>query len=120
MLGRLLGIPEASRGIGELVEEGDVLVPADLCKRPLHNCRIRPCSGETPHVLEVSRRKPAHVGKRLAQVRRQAVDDLGTPALSLLAIKDDPAYLPIRRHHRGIGGQHRAQPRLSNALLDLG
>jgi len=115
----MLRIPKPLLGRFELVQQSDVLIPANLCKGLLHNCSIRPRSSKGTHVFEVTRRESAHVRKGAAQVCGQAVDDLCAPALSLLAGQDGTAHIPIGHHHRRIGRQHGAQACLGETALDL-
>jgi hypothetical protein len=62
-----------------LLQQRDIVVPGDLCKRPLHNCSVGPRGREGAHVPEVARRKSFHVRVGITQVGGQAVDDFRSP-----------------------------------------
>jgi hypothetical protein len=82
-LNRLAGIPQPFFKMLELLNQGDVVILRQLCKRRLHNLLVRPRLGEGPHILEVSGRKPGNVREVPAEVSRQVVNDLGPhPRLS--------------------------------------
>jgi hypothetical protein len=56
MLNGGTGVPETIGFAGDFLEQRDVVVPGDLCKRCLHNCSIRPSGAEgaaQPRVLLV-------------------------------------------------------------------
>ena len=59
-----------------------------------------------------------HVRKALAQVARQAVNDLGAPTFACLAFKNQTANIPVQQHHRGVGRQNYADALAQDALLD--
>src|SRR5690606_29685565 len=52
-----LGVPFAQVGGVQLVQQGDVVPPWQLCNGALHYFGVRPCCGEGTHVLEVARRE---------------------------------------------------------------
>lgn len=52
----LFGIPQPLFGGFQLLDQREVVVPGNLCKRRLHNCLILSRFGECPHVLEISGR----------------------------------------------------------------
>ena len=116
---RLLGIPQSRLLVVEAFEQGDVLAPGQLCNGPLHNLAVGPCGGEGAHVLQISRRKPLHVGGGCPQVCGEAIDDLGPPAGAFLAVQDHPADVPVQQNHRRVGSQDDAKPFLLDASLDL-
>ncbi|HEY5784167.1 MAG TPA: hypothetical protein VIT65_05275 [Microlunatus sp.] len=64
VLDGLCGIPFPGRLVVEFVEQRDVVVPGQLCKRALHNLRVRPGRRERPHVLQVPRRLSARTRNR--------------------------------------------------------
>src|SRR5271165_5857170 len=99
---RGVGIPEALRLGLQFLQQGEVMVPGDLCKRRLHNCLVGPGFGESPHVFEVTWRKAGHVGEGAAEVGGEAVDHLGSPSLVLLAVEDVSADVPIEKHHLAV------------------
>ena len=70
------------------------MAPGDLCTL-LHNWLLGPGLGESPHVFEVPGREALHAGEFPAEVLGQAVDDLGPPAVFLLAGEDVAADLPV-------------------------
>lgn len=73
------------------------MVSGYLCKRLLHNCAFRPSCGKRAHVFQVAGREAFHIRERLAQVGRQAIDDLRAPARALLSVKDRPSNVPIEK-----------------------
>jgi hypothetical protein len=108
-------VPETCFGVVELLDQREVVVPGQLCKRRLHNCRGWPGFGEGPHVLQVSRRESGRFGKLPLQIGREPVDDPGSPAFKALAAQN---VLPDRQ----IAGQHllvRGSNRLGAASVDL-
>ena len=113
------GIPEAGGGIGELVEQGDIVTPRQLCNGALHNCLIRPSDGEGPHVFEIAWREAGHVGESFAEVSGEAVDNFGAPAFVFLTGQDDGADLPVAGYEGNIGGDKGTQTGLRERVLDL-
>ncbi|MGF6507819.1 hypothetical protein OKW26_003645 [Paraburkholderia sp. 32] len=77
----------------KLIHQRDHTRPGQLCDGVLHEFLARPGFGQRTHVLQVSRRKPAHVRKRRAEIGRQLIDDLCAPPLSPLPLEDLAAYL---------------------------
>lgn len=75
---------------------------------------------ERTHVLEVSRREAAHIGKRRLEVAREAVDNARAPALFLLAVKNVATDLPVKRNQFAIRAGDRALPGPLDALLEFG
>lgn len=55
LLDDLSCVPEALCGGIEFLQQGDVVVPRDSCKKLLHDCPHRPGRGEGAHVLEIAR-----------------------------------------------------------------
>ncbi len=49
--------------IRNLFEQGDVVIPGDLCKHLLHNLAIGPSRREGAHVFQIAGRKPLISGK---------------------------------------------------------
>ena len=113
------GVPEANPLVAKLLQQGDVVVPGDLCKHLLHDFALAPGRGEGAHVLEVAGRESPHVRERLPEVVRKAVDGPGAPAFPLLAGENRLADVPVEQHHRLVGGQHHAHAFRTDALLDL-
>lgn len=115
----LPGVPGARlRGI-ELVEQGDVAEPGQLCKHPLHEFPVRPGLGEGPHILEVPGREAGGLRELGPQVHGQPVDDLGAPALGRLPGQDVLADGPVEQHQFAVDGHRGAQPGSADALLDV-
>ena len=103
----LLGIPATVFGGVELVEQRNLVVPRQLCKHLLHKFHLGPGLGKGTHVFQVAWRESLHVRKRRAQVMRQPVDHLGTPALGALAYQNVLAHLPVQAHQLAVDGQRR-------------
>lgn len=117
MLDRRLGVPGARYRILELIQQRDLVIPAQLCKHPLHNLRLRPALGERSHVLQVAGRKPLHLRKRRTQVFGEAVDDLRSVALLPLLFQNRPTDLPIQENQLAVDSEHGAHlPRLDAAF----
>ena len=57
VLDGLAGVPEPLLGPLQFLQQRQIVVPGDLCKRLLHNCLLGPGFREGPHILEVSCRK---------------------------------------------------------------
>ena len=105
LLDGLAGVPPSLLGSLEFVEQGELVVPRQSCKHPLHKCLLRPRLGKGPHVLQVARREPLHVGEGQSQVVRQSVNDLGTPAEFGLPVEDVSSDSPVKQHQLGVGRQ---------------
>ena len=97
MLNGRLGVPNPILCGRELFENGEVVVPGDLCKHRLHKCLVRPRFGERPHVFQVARRKSLDIGEGSLEVDRQAVDHFGSPAFPFLPVEDIAADLPVQQ-----------------------
>ena len=102
------------------VEQGQLVIPGQLCKHRLHKFAIRPRLGERAHVLEVARRKALHVREGVAQILCQPLNHLGTPVLAALASEDIAANLPIKQHQFAIDRQRRALLGGVNACFEFG
>jgi hypothetical protein len=63
------------------------VAPGKSCNRLLHEVLAGPGGGHGPHVLQVATGEAALLGEGGAQVGGEAVDDLGTPARVLLAVR---------------------------------
>jgi hypothetical protein len=76
-----------------------------LCNGPLHNSRIGPRACESSHILQISRGKSAHLGKRGLQILGQMIDDSRAPALVCLSIENHPSGWtgPVRSRQGGHG-----------------
>jgi hypothetical protein len=96
------------------------VIPRQLCKYLLHKCRLWPRLGETAHVEQVSTRESLHVRKRRRQVPGKLIDNLRTPALSLLTFQDVAADLPIQQDQLAIDGKHSPLLDVLDVLLDTG
>jgi hypothetical protein len=116
----LLGVPQARFRIAQPFKQGDVLAPRQLCNGPLHNSRIGPRARESPHVLQVSRGQPSHLGKRGLQILGETIDDSRAPALACLSIENHPSDVPVKQDHGRIRGQNDTQAFLPNAVFDFG
>ena len=79
--------------------------PRDLSNSLLDDCLLGPCLGERAHVHEVRPGEAAEIREHLAQVMREALDDLAAPSPSGLAIEDVPADLPVEPEQLGVDGQ---------------
>jgi hypothetical protein len=66
-----------------------------LCSELPHNWLVGPGGGKSPHVLEASRAETLDAGELRLQVVCQPLDNLGAPALGILASEDLPAYRPV-------------------------
>jgi hypothetical protein len=42
------------------LQQSEIVIPGDLCKRPLHTLLIRPLLGESPHIFKVALREAGH------------------------------------------------------------
>ena len=117
---RLGGIP-APLILGlQFVQQGQLVVPGQLCKHRLHKLGVRPGLGKGPHVLQVARREALHVRECHPQVMRQPLDDLGTPTLGRLTSQDVAADLPLQQHQFAVHRQRRALLCGVDAGLQLG
>ena len=105
--------------IVEFLQEGNVVIPGDLCKCILHNFPVRPCGGERPHVLQVPGRQAVHIGEGFAKVGRKPVYNARPPPFAILTFKDRPPDIPIEQHHGRVRGHDRAQALLLDALLEV-
>ncbi len=98
MLNGGLGVANPILCGGELFENGDVVVPGDLCKHRLHKCLVRPRSSEHPHVFQVARgENPLISGKARLRSARQTVDHFGSAAFPFLPVEDIAADLPVQQ-----------------------
>ena len=77
------------------VEQDHMMTPGQLCSKLLHNWLVGPGRGKRPHVLEASCAETLDAGKLSLQVMCQPLDNLGAPALGILASEDLPAYPPV-------------------------
>ena len=119
MLQRFRGVPEPRFRTVELFEQGEVMVPAQLCKRRLHNLPVRPRRSKRSHVLQVARREALHLRECLAQIGRKTIDDPAAPALGALLLQNTAPEIPIQHHHDGIAGEHHAKTFLMDARLEV-
>lgn len=101
------GIPFPLFRAVDLIEQREMVVPGQFCKRRLQNCFAWPGCGERPHVPQVPGRVTLGVGKPLTQVGRQPVDDLGAPPLVVLTVEDLPSDRPVPGQQLGVGGADR-------------
>ena len=74
------GIPFACGGIGNVRQQANHVEPGQLVSRLLTNSQVGIGLGEKPHVFQIRSGKPFHVRECLAEVREQALDDIGSPA----------------------------------------
>lgn len=75
--------------------------------------------GKKPHVLQVAGRPAAHVSKGIFEVQCQPVDDLGTPAFTLLPLQNVTPNAAIQLHQFGVDCQRCTLPSLGNLRLEL-
>ena len=120
MFDRFDGVPFSRFRQLQFVQQRHHMGPGQLCNRVLHNCLAGPRFGQRAHVLQISRRKPAHVGKRSAQIAGQLINDLCAPSLLPLPLEDLTAYLPIQRDQLPVDRQRGALPRALDARLKVG
>jgi hypothetical protein len=111
VLNHRVGILEAFWLGIRLLPQGDVVIPGNLCKWCLHNCRVRPCLGESPHIFEIPGGKSGHVRVCTAKIGSQPVDHLGAPSLVFLPGQNIAADLPVKTDHLAVDGHGR--PKLS-------
>lgn len=81
---------------------------------------IRAVFGEKPHVFEVCRGEPLHLGESGAEVGGELGNDLGTPAFAALAFEDFPADVVVKADLLCIGGEQGALPGSLNAGFQAG
>ena len=112
------GIPEPQFSGAKLLEQGDVVVPRQLCKRRLHNCIPRPGLIEGSHVFQIARREPRRAWELLAQVHGKPVDDARPPAFLLLALKNVTTNGPVGGHKVLISSSNRPSSAVSDPLSD--
>ena len=113
-------IPAAGIGVGQLVQQRQLVIPGQLCKHRLHKLRIRPCLGKSAHVLQIAGRKPLHVGKGGAQILRQPLDHLGAPPLACLPRQNVAPDLPVQQHQLAVDRQRGALLGGVDAALEIG
>ena len=90
-----------------------------MCNGLLHDFGLGPRLRKRTHVLQVTRRKPLHVGKCRLEIGRKPSDHPGAPTLLLLTIEDIAADLPIQSHEFVVHGHDRALTRAFDAPLEL-
>ena len=112
-----LGVELRGLPVRAAVEQGRHQAPGQLCNAALHNCGW-PAGGERRHVAQVTDRQSAHVRVRRPQVRGQALDHLGAPALLVLPRDDVAADLPVGLDEDVVDGPGRAQLPGREGLLD--
>jgi hypothetical protein len=71
------------------------------------------------HVLKVTTGKTTDIGKGIAKIAGQTLNDFGPPTLHLLTLADFAAEAVIQLHQLGIGGQRRTLPGLGNIAFEL-
>src|SRR5205085_11950669 len=74
-------IPESLLCVFQFFDQGNIVVPRQLCKGLLHNCQIRPSFRKGPHVLEVPSRKTFHIGQIMTESKSKTVYEFGVPTL---------------------------------------
>ena len=119
MLDRLLEVEPARVRVADTVEHLDIVAPGQLCSSLLHKFSIGVGLGEAPHIFEVSRREPFHFRKLSPQVRRQAINHLGAPALARLAGEDVSPNRPVELHELAIDRDHGREARRSDPRLQI-
>ena len=116
MFDRLRNVPRPFRLASDLIKQDTVVEPRDLCSSLLHKCRIRPCLGKSPHILQVAWRKTFHFGECVPEVACQPVNDPGSPALLCLAYENISADLPIQQYQLTMYREDRPCLRLTDAI----
>ena len=75
---------------------------------------------EETDVLEIAGRPAIHLWKSILEVNGQALDELGAPPMSLLALLNFAAKAVLQLHQLGIDGQGSALPGLDDIAFKLG
>lgn len=70
VLDRCCCVPQPGVCVRKLLDQSQMLIPGQLCKRRLHNCRLVPGRREGTHVLEIAGRISTRAGEPLAKVGR--------------------------------------------------
>jgi hypothetical protein len=115
---RGLQVPASDRGVLRLVEQDHMVAPRQLCSNLLHNWFVRPGGSKRSHVFERARAETFHTGKFVLQVMGQPIDDLRTPSLDVLALKNIPADRPVEKDKFPVDGQGGPDLGRPNAFLE--
>ena len=90
VLDRLDGVPLSFYRFGDLGQKQNNVEPWQLVSSLLTNLEVGTNLSKKPHVFEICRRKPLHVGKCFPKIGGESVDHLCSPALLLLPLKNFP------------------------------
>ena len=93
--------------------------PGQLSNSLLDNLRIRPRLRKGAHVEQVGPGEALHFGKGIAQIHREPLNHLGSPALAPLALEDVAADLPVEQHQLAADAAGRPLLRLVDADFQL-
>jgi hypothetical protein len=66
--------------------------PGYLCSNLLHNFRVLPGCGKSPHIFQVPGREAPHIGKIKPEIGRKTVNNLSAPSFGLPPARFD---LPV-------------------------
>lgn len=89
-------VPQALVSFLDLLNQRDVLIPGQFCKRGLQNCFIGPGLGECLHLAEVARRESLHVRELAPEVLGEPFDDFGSPSVVPLPRQNLLADSPLK------------------------
>jgi len=94
-----VGVPFAQVLVLYLVEEGDVMAPANSCRHCLHKFSWSgPCLREGAHVVQISAEKPV-CGNSLRKSSASRPSTLLPQGSSLLPLQNSAADLPVKLDH---------------------
>ena len=114
----LVGVPFPQGLVIEPVQEDRDMAPGQLCNSLLHP--FWPCLGQGPHIEKVAARRAFHLRELCSEVSRKALDNLGPPALGLLAFQYQPAEAPVQADHLRVHRQVCPQPSRAHRSLGFG
>jgi len=118
MLDRGLRVPQPLVPFLNLLNQRNVVVPGQFCKRRLQNCFIGPSLRTSLHVAEVAGREPLHVRELPSEVVGQSLDDFSSPAVLALARQNLFPDPPIEQHQFLIDGDRGTQLGCSNSCRE--
>src|SRR5206468_12177539 len=95
VLNGLLCVPNALSQSLQLVQNRAVMEPWQLCSNLLHKALVRPSLGKSPHIFEISWRKPAHLRKRTAKIGGKPIIHFASPACLALPFENVLTNPPI-------------------------
>ncbi len=73
-----------------------MLWPQGNCPTGCWTIALGPCVSESTHIHQVGARESAEIRERLPQIVGKSLDNLYTPGLSCLAIKNLPSNMPVK------------------------